>query len=317
MSEAVVWGEAQSCIAARTRLAAALAIGVLAALLVYWKYADPHPPHSDWDQIYLAARALAAGENPYVTIHQDRFPFYYPLTAVVVVGPLALLPLSLARAFWVGLGAAVFAYALIGRGWWALLAFAGSPYLAGFVLNQWAPITAGGIAVTWIGGLVWAAKPTIGLAYFAGWPSKGAFIAGAVLALVSLALWPSWPMAWRGVLHEAPHIRALVTRPGGALLLLAFLRWRRPEGRFFGMLALVPQTSMPYELLPVFLAPRNARQMAILVLLSQLGFVIAFGFMQVNPAVDFDGMLNRQWPVWLVTCYLPAVVMVLRRPSIP
>ena len=54
------------------------------------------------DQIWFAARALFAGQDPYVVIGPGRvfsfpWPFYYPLTAAVLGLPLALLPLTLAR----------------------------------------------------------------------------------------------------------------------------------------------------------------------------------------------------------------------------
>jgi hypothetical protein len=51
--------------------------------------------------------------------------------------------------------------------------------------------------------------------------------------------------------------------------------------------------------------------------MSQLAFAIAVTLPGIDPAHDLAGTLTRQWPVWLVACYLPALAFVLRRPAIP
>lgn len=47
-------------------------------------------------------------------------------------------------------------------------------------------------------------------------------------------LLPHWPVDWLDALRGAPHYAPPVQRPGGFLLLLAFLRWRQPEARMLG-----------------------------------------------------------------------------------
>jgi hypothetical protein len=72
---------------------------------------------------------------------------------------------------------------------------------------------------------------------------------------------------------------------------------------------------MAYEVLPLFLIPQTVRRMAVLVVLSQAAFAIAVSLPGIDPARDLAGTLARQWPVWLVACYLPALAFVLRAPS--
>jgi len=106
--------------------------------------------------------------------------------------------------------------------------------------------------------------------------------------------------------------RLIISRPGGALLLLALLRWRRPEARMLAALALVPHTTMVYEMLPLFLIPRTMRQMAALTLVTQVAFAAAFS---LRPGANYEhlgGMLNAHWPFWLILVYLPALVLAIR-----
>jgi hypothetical protein len=162
-------------------------------------------------------------------------------------------------------------------------------------------------------GFVWAAKPTIGAALFAGWPSRSALIGGGLFVIASLILIPAWPAKmWVG-LRAAPQLVPIITRPGGALLLLALLRWRAPEARMLTVLALVPHTTMVYEMLPLFLIPRTSREMAGLTLLTQIAFAAAFTLRPGTNYPHLADMLNAHWPFWLVLVYLPALALVLRR----
>jgi hypothetical protein len=293
----------------RQRITVALALGLIATL-AYWLAVRAHIPHSDWTQIYEAAQALRNGQDPYAVVRHDQYPFYYPVTAAVLALPFTFFPSEIAQSLWGGLGTAAFAYALTRRGWWPLLALAGMPYLNAFAIGQWSLLMAGASALPWLGA-AWAAKPTIGAAFFAAWPSRRAIAGMGVLLGVSLLLAPGWLPHWLSTITVAPHIRAPVLRPGGVLLLLGLVRWRRPEGRLLAALALVPQTSMAYEMVALFLIPRTIRQMGLLVAASQIGWVIAWRALPIDPSHDLAGMIDRQWPVWFVCLYLPSLVFVL------
>jgi hypothetical protein len=305
------------------RLIVAAGIGAWLGAVMYMGRPGTLGPRTDLDQILLPARAwVREGLDPYAAGRSyyeggpHRYPLVYPGTAVVTVLPLALLRDPLPLAVWTGLGAAGLAWALTRRGWWGLLAFASSSYYHAFFLGQWSPLVTAGIAVPWAGA-VWAAKPTIGAALFAGWPSRWAAILGLVVIGLSLALFPSWPREWIAGLGTLPHVLSPVLRPGGFLLLLALLRWRVPEARMLAALALVPHTTVAYETLPLFLVPRRRAEMAFLSVASVAAYVLSNHFAPGDEVHDLAGALQGYWPYWLVLMYLPALAMVLMRPNQP
>jgi len=102
-----------------------------------------------------------------------------------------------------------------------------------------------------------------------------------------------------------------IRSPGGILLLLALIRWRRPEGRLLAALACVPQTIGLYETLPLFLIPRTRWQGYAL---AGLSYVAAFGqaaLVPRHPGMPLETMLAGRWPFVFFCLYLPALVMVL------
>jgi hypothetical protein len=287
-----------------------LLFGLAAAACVLAALTSAHPPHTDWDQIYFGARAFLSGDDPYVTVRHDQYPSYYPATAFLVAAPFVWLPFLWAKVAWVGVGTWAFVTAMTRRGGWGLLALASAPFLNAVLLQQWSPLLVGGTAIPWL-SLAWAAKPTLGAALFVAYPSRKAAWLGLSLVVLSLVISPDWPARWLAVARQGPHLPP-VARPGGALLLLGLLRWRRPEGRLLAALSLVPQISMAYELVPLLLVPRTAREMAAMVVLSQLAFAVAVTLPGLDPAHDLAGALAKQWPVWLVGVYLPALALALR-----
>lgn len=294
------------------RLAICLGIGVVAASITW----VGQPPGSDWDEIWYTSRGLLRSEDPYAvgdSLHAAgwRYPLIYPGTAVVLAAPLAVLPLRASQSAWNGLGSAGVAWVLTAQGLWGLMALGSAAFLHALLVVQWSPLLVAGLTAPWL-GFVWAAKPTIGAALFVGWPSKQAFIGGVLLVLVSLAVIPDWPVKMWAGLWSAPHLIPIVARPGGALLLLALLRWRQPAARMLAVLALVPHTTTPYEMLPLFLIPRTPREMALLTLLSQVAFGLATTLRPGDLHQRLAETTAGQWPFWMGLVYFPALVMVLR-----
>jgi hypothetical protein len=117
---------------------------------------------------------------------------------------------------------------------------------------QWSPLVAAAFLLAPL-GVVCGDKPTVGLATILAAPTQRAQVIaallGAILLVVSLVLAPRWPSAWIDATRPAPHMSSPVAhwRVGGPLLLLALLRWRRPEARWLAALACVPQSTLPYE----------------------------------------------------------------------
>ena len=119
---------------------------------------------------------------------------------------------------------------------------------------------------------------------------------------------PAWPKWWLASLHARTEMTPRVLGKG-FLIVLAVLRWRRPEARLLIALALIPQTPNWYEALPLHLIPATYRQSLAYSLVSSLGYVIAgcsFGTIRRAPTSDVGSMM-------VAFAYLPALALVLRR----
>jgi hypothetical protein len=106
----------------------------------------------------------------------------------------------------------------------------------------------------------------------------------------------------------------MALRPGGFLLLLALLRWRDARARVLGTLALVPQLTVLYEALPVFLVCRSRQEGYALAALS---WVVAFGqaWQLRGSGLPMETAAVVGWPWLLIGLYLPALALVLRQPK--
>src|SRR6476661_7535443 len=95
----------------RRRVAIASAIGLAAGLL---SYAFLHRPGLGGDYFYVwsAARTLFAGKNPYHVIavgpeNPGNDVFLYPLPALLVIAPVAWLPLAASGGLFLGIASAL------------------------------------------------------------------------------------------------------------------------------------------------------------------------------------------------------------------
>jgi hypothetical protein len=295
------------------RLLIALGAGLASALYVLLLYGHQAPGVvSDWDATWVGARALLRGQNPYTSIPNPPWPWglNYPMPAVILSVPFAFLPLPLARALFVAVGTVLFTWAVLERGTWRLyLVVSGAMYWS-WIPVQWAPVLIGSVLTP---GLAWilAAKPTMGFALWVAYPRRSAIIGGLLLVGLGFLLQPHWVQPWQATvarLHHEPH----ALRPGGFLLLLALLRWRRPEGRLLAALSLVPQTTALYEALPLGLVAESRPQAAGFAALT----VAAHLLYQAGPQGPWPVGAEYQWWVMLFLIYLPTLGLVLSRPNV-
>jgi hypothetical protein len=298
----------------RARLSRALPF-VVAALTFAFVWVGRSPPGPwglDFDYLWTAGHAVWRGADPYLAIQEAirqgtlRWPFYYPGTAAVLLAPFGALPHQLAVALFTALGMGLLVWSV--RGWrrWIILS---PPALEALLIGQWSPWLTAAAGLPWL-GFVWAAKPSIGAALFAGWPTRGALYGGLIVALLSLVLLPHWPADWLNAVQNTAHYKAPIQRIGGFLLLLAWLQWRRPEARLLGALALIPHTTSVYELLPILLVPQTGRDFAVLLALSYLATAIVYIKFPFGGSIS--GTLDARWPYFLVLVWLPALFMVLQ-----
>jgi hypothetical protein len=293
------------------RAVAALVCGLAAAALSEAHAGLSSPGISDFADLWHGLVAWRAGANPYLAVralHPD-IALLYPLPALVLLWPLGYLPLHHAEAVFVGLGAA----ALAAAGWGRPLAVAlvSASAFNTIVQGQWSLLLTASALMPAL-GVAWAAKPSLGLALAFAYPRRAAFVGAALLGLLSFAIWPGWVPAWLAGFTRTVHV-APILRPGGVLLLLALLRWRRPEARLLAALALIPQTGWLYDTVPLFLIPRTRWSAYGLAALTQLAAVIAAT--RITPEMDLVTALERRWPVVLLLVYLPALILVLRPAS--
>lgn len=298
------------------RLIAAGTIGCLAGALSYWTRTRV-TGFSDFDGMWVAGRSLAARTDPFVAVHAVLLgPLLYPMPAILVTWPFAVFSISIAAAVWTGVSFAFLAFGLSRHAWWPLIAMASLPAVESAQLAQWSPILTcmalfPGVAILAL------AKPTTGgmiaLAYLPNTARRSVIIGGAVLVLVSLAIVPTWIGSWTSGVLTATYFRPMILRPFGWVLLFALLKWRRPEARLIAFLAIVPQAGMAYEALPLALVPSSRREAMVSAFASFT--ILPWRMVAQDHGATFTSATAHNAPLFLVALYLPALLMVLRRPN--
>ena len=286
-------------------LVAALAFIVACRLLLYAWMPDRS---SDFDFLHSAAGRLLRGENPYPPATQ-WFP--YPLPAVLLAVPFTAIPLSLARPIFDVLVGAAFVYALWRhRGPYALLAVASGAYLLAMWNGQTTPLMVAAALVPAF-GIFMAVRPNTAAALWIAWPSVRTLVAASLVLVLSLVVLPSWPWDWWLALPlDHTPMMPPILRPFGFILLLAALRWRLPEGRLILAIAVIPQTTLPYELVPLALIPVNRVEMGIYAAGTWIAVAAAEGMHLSESMADWN---VSGWPVTLCAVYLPMLYLVFRR----
>ena len=272
---------------------------------------------SDFDQLWQSARALLVGLDPYAAIgpgdpSRFQFPLFYPLTAALIAVPFAPLSFRLARLVFAAMAGGVLGYAFGRHRPWLWPTLFGVPFMLAARNVQLSPLLTAAFVFPWLGWLA-AAKPNLGLVMLAGSSSRHAVLilltGSAALLLLSLALRPDWPWEWIRALTTAHHFRPLILRPGGAIMLMALLRWWDPDARLLLALALVPQTGLFYDALPACLVARTRMQSAVIAFCTQIAGVYVISLR----APDFADASWKTGTLVLWGALVPPLVVVLRR----
>lgn len=302
----------------------AVALGLCVLGLLYFLHVQRSAPgfSTDLDVQLAAARFLLAGRNPYDLIGPGKEfkwlgTLYQPLPTIITLTPLALLPMDIARSVFVALGSFVFLYAFGGMAGtrWRYAAVFSKSYQAALLAAQWSFF----MAAMWILPLAGAfaiLKPNIATAVLLARGSRrgivAAVAAGTVLLAVSLFVMPTWPAAWFRSLATDTHRTSAVTRSWGFLLLLAALRWRRPEARLLFAMSVIPQTIGMYDALLLFFVPKRPSEYIALTVLSHFAFLMVVN----DPTIHtFDQLFAKGSASIVHWVYLPTLAMVLIRPN--
>lgn len=307
----------------RTRYAVvASALSMLVAGTLLWARRD-WIQGGDFSYPWLAARALLAGHDPYAVVGPAApfgGGFYYPLTAALVALPVIWCPPWIGGLLVVGAGFGLLAYAVTASERWPLLMLLSACAYMVCESVQWAPLFMASTMFPPLLILAVAVKPNIAIGLFAMQtrvrPIVIGVVGGGILALVAFAIDPAWLAHWVGA-HRTSSIAGLYNVPlshwWGAPLALSVLRWRRPEARLLVCLAAVPQAAFLYDQLFVFLIPRTRAEMFVLVVGS---YAALLGRDFIPRDQSGTASLSLAYlPLAVVCIYLPALMMVLRRPN--
>jgi hypothetical protein len=312
----------------QSRFGVALAIALVVGVFVYTLQSrHPEVLAYDWTFHWRAARAVLDGLNPYlVVVPSGPYPFsyywFYPLPSVFMALPTAPLPAVWSSAISVAVASGLLAFAISRENFSRLPIFLSAQFMMGAAAGS-APAILITAVIAWP-ALQWLVvmKPNLGLAAFAARPTWRAVWGTVVLCAAAFALEPAWPMFWLrqlfamkgGDTHMVLGHLSPIMVPGGVLLVLALLRWRRPEARMLFVLSLVPQTMTFHDVLPVMLVAQTFRQSLTLGLLSHGAFLLART--ELTTETDVGVMFHNTAPLALWLMYIPALFLVLRRPNV-
>lgn len=302
------------------RLAVSMTLGIVVAVFVVAVGRSNPDFTSDFDQVWAGARALWEGKDPYVVVGPGRefgwrWPLYYPLPALVAVAPLGLLPVLAARAVFAALSAVLLAWAITRDGWFRMPVFISVCFMVTMELGQWSALYAAAYFLPAVGVLA-LAKPNFGVALIAAahhrrsvfWITCGSI---ALLA-ISQVLQPGWHEDWLANVRAAPHFQAHLFRPFGFLLLLAALKWRRPEARWLLSLSIIPQAPTFYDQL-LLIAVCLTRKESLLFAVTTVLLFFYVGFNTPQPDYLAWGRVVGNGTLWI--CYFPMLAILLQRPN--
>lgn len=231
----------------------------------------------------------------------------YPLPAGLVGLPLVGLPWPIASTLFIIISFSVLAFLITAEGqWWRLLMFATLPMYVTAMYAQWSALILCAWFVPLIAPTLAMIKPHIALPLVLQrltW--RGIALAGAI-GLLSLAIYPTWPLRWLGMLGNFQQLIPITTLPFGPLLIATLLAWRNERARALILMACLPIRSI-YDLCALWLLPQTFRQMLVLTLCGWLPmFTITGagpGHSSVVPLVYLPAMLivlmqSKPWEQW-------------------
>jgi hypothetical protein len=303
-------GAPPSC---RQRALAAFLVGLAAGAFAWLAMRRPDAA-PDFIYPWTAARALLRGANPYDALPGGgpdpfRAPLLYPFPTVLATVPVAWLPMPVAGALLVSLMSAALAFGVTRDHLWRLHLFATPSFVMAASLGQWSPLVM--LAALYpAAGLLATLKPNIGAAVLVARPTRLGLLSACAAVALSVVVLPSWPLDWFRALQQLRGHPAPIASPFGLPLALALLRWRRADARFLLAMSCVPQLLFFADQLPLWLLPRTRRESLALAASSQVAFAMWLLLLQRG-----DRYVPAAEPWVLLLIYLPALVLILRRPN--
>jgi hypothetical protein len=219
-----------------------------------------HQDAADFRWALHLAQRIMARQNPYDTPLEQ-----YPLTTGLFALPFVRLRPEIAAGLFYGISSAALAFGLTRSNFRGLLIFLAYPYWAGLLTVQWSPIIA---AAAFFPILlpVTMAKPQIGIPIFLTRMTRRGFVACLIVAAISLAVMPRWPLLWIAQMKNYEHFIPLLVLPG-PLLVLALWRYRDRDAILLLLAACMPQRWF-FDSFILWLIPKSRREIVWTVFLS-------------------------------------------------
>ena len=289
--------------------------GILSASYVWW-YAYSAQQFeaggSDFDLFWGSAKALITTGD--ASTFKGPVPFLYPLPAVIVSTPFALLPRVVARLAFALLSSGLLAFALSREGFHRLPLLMSAALIDAARTGQSSTLFAASVLMPSLGWLI-AVKPNLGAAVCAATASRRTLVvavAGSgLLAAVSFVIDPHWIRHWLEVLPKEGLYRIPFISTGGTLLALALLKWRRPEARLLFAWACVPHAPLLYDVLPLGLLARDFRESLAFALLTYIALFLQHSYIEISTT----GSATLAATILNLVVYLPCLLAVLARPN--
>lgn len=226
----------------------AIAGGFLVLALVIALFSHFLPDGIDWRLTYRPATlAFLQGRNPFDVEISPTAPFFAAPWSLIILAPLALLPLQIGRAILFVVSIVAFAYTTkrLGANLAALIAFLLSPPVMHCLLNanmEWLPLLGFVLPPRW-GLFLITIKPQTGFAVAIFWLveawRKGGvrqiihtFLPVTVAFLLSFALYGLWPLQLNNVLTYGDSFNSSLwpmSIPVGLTLIVAAIHKRKME----------------------------------------------------------------------------------------
>lgn len=290
-------------------LATAIGVGasVTAAIM-------PHPvrlagvPLGDIGLPLAGIDRMAHGASPYDVRLRKSTPALYPLTTMVVLAPLRLLPLRIVVPCFAGVVSFFLAFAIARRGEpWQLLLFLSPAYWSALYSVQWSPLLTAALLLPPL--LPFAlVKPQLGVVLAAaGRWTKWTIGASVALFALSLMLRPTWPAEWirHGNLKTFNGVSPVTLWPG-VLLVSALALWRHRDGRLLLAMAVIVQR-YHYDQLPLYLVAKSWRQLVLLLVTSWTAVAVVWNLQQAELATGMQ--LREVWIAVLIGVFIPSLVV--------
>jgi hypothetical protein len=203
-----------------------------------------------------------------------RYPLN-PITTMIIAAPFLVWPDQLAAIVFVGVFAGILAWSLVQTEEpWRLLVFASASFWLSVQWVQWAPLILSSYYLAWLWPVALLAKPHVALpvALLRWQRSRAGVWLLAAVGVISLTIYPDWPLAFLSSIGGYSGGPAVLTWYG-PLLLLALARLPAEPAKLFLLAAIVPLRGL-YDLLILFAIAQTRTDMAILVAASWVALLL-------------------------------------------